>query len=27
VYDSINTLQTDQLAEFVTDYKMTFKDV
>lgn len=27
VYDSINTLQTDQLAELVTDYKMTFKDL
>ncbi len=26
-YDSINTLQTDQLAEVVTDYKMTFKDL
>ncbi len=25
-YDSINTLQTDQLAELVYDYKMKFKD-
>jgi len=26
-YDSINTLQTDQLSEMVTDYKLTFKDL
>jgi len=26
-YDSINTLQTDQLAEVVTDYKIRFKDI
>ncbi len=26
-YDSINTLQTDQLSELVTDYKITFKDL
>lgn len=26
-YDSVNTLQTDQLAETVYDYKMKFKDI
>ncbi len=26
-FDSVNTLQTDQLAEVITDYKMTFKDL
>ncbi len=26
-YDSINTLQTDQLGELVYDYKMKFKDI
>ena len=26
-YDSINTLQTDQIAELVYDYKMKFKDI
>lgn len=27
VYDSINTLQTDQLSELVYDYKIRFKDI